>query len=60
MNFPIRDYLVPTLIELCVKDILGVAYRPKDVNNNSADDLSDIMSFIRRNTKNNLQQQIEE
>lgn len=60
MNFPIRDYLVPTLIELCVKDILDVAYRPKDVNNNSADDLSDTMSFIKRNTKNALQQQIED
>lgn len=60
MNFPIRDYLVPTLIELCVKDILGVAYRPKESSNNSKDDLADIMNFVRSNMKNNLQQQIEE
>lgn len=59
MEFPIRDYLVPTLIELCVKDILGTAYRPKENENNAKDDLSDIVSFIRRNMNNSLQQQIE-
>lgn len=58
-KFPIRDYLVPTLIELCEKEILGVNYRPKDVRNNSDDDLADIASFIRQNTKSNLQKQIE-
>ncbi len=39
MEFPIRDYLVPTLIELCVKDITGAAYRPKEDRNNNRDDL---------------------
>ena len=58
-KFPIRDYLVPTLIELCEKEILGVAYRPKDDSSNSKDDLSDLASFIRRNVKSSLQQQIE-
>lgn len=59
-EFPIRDYLVPSLIELCEKEILGAAYRPKDAENNSADDLSNLIAFIRRNAKSSLQKQIEE
>ncbi len=59
MNFPIRDYLVPTLIELCVKDITGAAYKPEDPENNAKDDLADLASFLRKNTKNNLQQLID-
>lgn len=58
-EFPIRDYLVPTLLELCIKDITGAAYKPKEDTNNAKDDLADIASFIRYNTKSNLQQQIE-
>lgn len=58
-TFPIRDYLVPTLIELCEKEILGVAYRPKEQDNNAKDDLADLIAFIRRNAKSSLQQQIE-
>lgn len=59
-EFPIRDYLVPTLIELVVKTLVGANYKPKDTLNNAADDLSDIVSFIRRNTKSALQKQIED
>lgn len=59
-KFPIRDYLVPTLIELCEKEILGVNYRPSEHYNNSKDDLADLASFIRNNTKSGLQRQIEE
>lgn len=58
-TFPMRDYLVPTLIELCEKEILGINYRPKDSRNNMADDLADIAAFIRNNSKSNLQRQIE-
>lgn len=49
--FPIRDYLVPSLIELVEKELLGVEYRPSDSENNARDDLSDLMSYIRRNLK---------
>jgi hypothetical protein len=56
MRFPIREYLIPTLIELCVKDITGAAYKPSDNHNNAHDDLADIASFIRRNTNSNPQQ----
>lgn len=40
MEFPIRDYLVPVLIELVVKELAGVKYQPKDDKNNASDDLS--------------------
>lgn len=59
MEFPIRDYLVPTLLELCIKDITGAAYKPKESENNAKDDLADIASYIRQNTKSNIQQQID-
>ena len=40
--FPIREYLVPTLIELVVKELVGSEYKPSDDKNNSADDLSKV------------------
>lgn len=39
-TFPIREYLVPTLIELVVKELVGAEYKPVDQNNNASDDLS--------------------
>ena len=59
MDFPIREYLVPTLIELVVKELTGAMYKPADTQNDSADDLADIASFLRRNVKPPLQKQIE-
>lgn len=38
-EFPIRDYLVPTLIELVVKELNGSKYQPHDNTNNAKDDL---------------------
>jgi len=58
-TFPIRDYLVPTMIELIVKELVGAAYRPADDQNNASDDLASLMSFVRRNARNDLQKQIE-
>ena len=37
--FPIRDYLVPTLIELVVKELSGSKYQPEDLRNNAKDDI---------------------
>ena len=42
MEFPIRSYLVPELIQMVVKDLLGAKYQPKDNQNNAKDDLADI------------------
>ena len=44
MSFPIREYLVPTLIELVVKELTGAAYKPVDEKNNAQDDLSHAMT----------------
>lgn len=41
-EFPIRDYLVPALIELVVKELSGAEYKPEDKANNANDDLSDV------------------
>ena len=40
MEFPIREHLVPLLIELVVKELTGAVYKPKDEHNNANDDLS--------------------
>lgn len=45
-SFPIRDYLVPTLIELCEKEILGVNYRIKEDRNNASDDIPKIVNGL--------------
>lgn len=42
MQFPIREYLVPTLIELVVKELTGQKYAPVDSRNNASDDLSKV------------------
>lgn len=58
-DFPLEESLIPPVIELIMKELLGAAYRPKDDINNANDDLSDLASFIRRNAKSNLAKQIE-
>ena len=58
--FPLEEGLVTSLIELAVKFLSGSIYKPKDTINNASDDLSDIMTFIRKNMKSSLQKQIEE
>ena len=57
--FPIREYLVPSLMELVVKELVGSKYQPSDTENNAHDDLSDLASFIRREMKSGLQKQME-
>ena len=59
MKFPIENALVPILVEMVVKELLGASYRPKDSVNNSNDDLSDIIAWARRNMKTAMQKQIE-
>ena len=58
-EFPIKDYLVPTLIELVVKELVGAIYKPKDSFNNANDDLASLATFLRNNVKSALQKQIE-
>lgn len=58
-KFPIEGELIPMLIQSVVKELIGATYRPKDVYNNALDELSDLASFIRRNTKSALTKQID-
>lgn len=39
MEFPIRDYLVPLLIDLVVKELSGASVRKEDTRNNAKDDI---------------------
>lgn len=41
-TFSVEDALVPLIIELTVKELLGAEYRPEDKQNNSDDNLSDV------------------
>lgn len=38
--FPIREYLVPTLMELVVKELTSAKYQPVDDKNNASDDMA--------------------
>lgn len=58
-EFPMRDYLVPQLIELVVKQLVGSSYRPADKQNDADDALASLAAFIRNNVKSALQRQIE-
>ena len=44
LKFPIENALVPIVIELVVKELLGVKYQPRDTHNNAADDASNPVS----------------
>lgn len=44
MEFPIRDYLVPPLIELVVKELTGSKYQKADEANNAKDDTPNLNS----------------
>ena len=44
MKFPIENALVPIVIELVVKELLGVKYQPRDTHNNASDDASNPIS----------------
>lgn len=59
-DFPIDKDLVPQLIELTVKELLGAAWRQKDSQNDSKDDLADLMTYILKNTKSDLQKKLSE
>lgn len=57
--FPIEEALVPNLIELTVNILKQAIYNSEDPSNNANDDLSDMVSWIRRNMKSNVQKQNE-
>lgn len=57
-EFPLESPLIPVVIQMVVKDLLGAAYRPQDNKNNSSDDLSDLANFLMNITNRGFQRQI--
>lgn len=53
-NYPLEEALIPEVISLVVKELLGAAYRPQDKTNDASDDLADLARFIRLNIKPEL------
>ena len=43
-TFPIEDALIPPMVELVVKELLGAEYRPADETNDAKDNLSNVTS----------------
>lgn len=58
-EFHIEDALIPSLIELVVKELSSGLYKPEDSYNNASDDASNLYTFIARNVKDEIQKQID-
>lgn len=44
MEVPMREHLVPTMLELIVKELSGAVYRPRDEHNSADDNLPKMVS----------------
>lgn len=51
-EFPLDAELVPTLMKVCVQDIIGAAWQPRDDENNANDDLAQLAQILNRYTNN--------
>lgn len=58
-EFPLEYSLIPGLIAMVVKDILGTAWRMADNRNDANDDLADIANYVRLNMKKRYNNVIE-
>ena len=58
-NFPLDDSYLPLLLKLVVQDVVGAAWRPKDDDNNAADDLSTFAQILQRYTNNAFKGQVQ-
>ena len=59
-EFPMEDVLVPSVLELVLKDLTNGIYKPADNTNDAQDALSDLAGFLRRNMKSQFQKQIDD
>ena len=57
-EFPLEESLLALCLQYVVKELNGGIYKPKDSENNAADDLSELANFIRSYAKTPLQRQI--
>lgn len=53
--FPLEARLIPNLIQVVVRELLGASYRPQDNNNNAKDDMGDIANLLASITNRNFQ-----
>lgn len=60
LKYPLEEALIPQVIQLVAKELLGVVYKPADTTNNNSDDLSTLATFIKNNVKSDLQKKLEE
>jgi hypothetical protein len=60
LTFPAEESLIPSILELVLKDLTNGLYKPSDEINNAADALSDLAGYLRRNMKSQFQKQIDE
>lgn len=58
--FPLEAALVPSVLELVLKDLTNGIYKPSDDANDAQDALSNLAGFLRRNMKSQFQKQIDE
>lgn len=59
LKYPLEEALIPQVIQLVVKELTGVVYKPADTSNNASDELSTLATFIRNNVKSDLQKKLE-
>lgn len=52
MRYPLEEGLIPTVVELIVKELGGQKYAASDSSNNANDDLSDLAAYIRQQFAN--------
>lgn len=50
-NYPLEEDLIPQAIQLIVKELSGVIYKPADKTNDANDDLSRLATYLARNLK---------
>ena len=54
MQFPIEEALIPPMVELIAKELLGKVYQPADEANNARDDLDNLAAYIAKHLKDRL------
>ena len=50
-NYPLEEDLIPQAIQLIVRELSGVIYKPADKTNDANDDLSRLATYLARNLK---------
>lgn len=57
-RFPLDDSYLPLLMQFCVRDITGAAWKPSDDSNNASDDLARFAQILNRYTTQSFKNQM--